>query len=80
MNLFQEYERLRTTFGWSEADLVACNLAAIRASFAPEELKTRPANGSEPATADGRPVVTRRTSTHHPPMRIIFRLTNSSVA
>ena len=41
VNLFQEYERLRSTFGWTEADLVACNLAAIRASFAPEELKAR---------------------------------------
>ena len=41
VNLFQEYERLRSTFGWTEADLVACNLAALRASFAPEELKAR---------------------------------------
>ena len=39
VTLFQEYERLRATFGWTTSDLVACNLAALRASFAPEELK-----------------------------------------
>jgi adenosine deaminase len=41
VTLAQEYERLRAAFGWTREDLVACNLAAVRASFAPEELKTR---------------------------------------
>ena len=40
VNLFQEYERLRTTFGWTTADLVACNLAAH-----PRLVRTRRAQG-----------------------------------
>jgi adenosine deaminase len=33
INLTQEYERLRKTFGWSESELQACNRAALEAAF-----------------------------------------------
>ncbi|HEX4805573.1 MAG TPA: adenosine deaminase [Conexibacter sp.] len=41
VTLAREYERLRGVFGWTDADLSRCNAAAVRASFAPEELKAR---------------------------------------
>jgi adenosine deaminase len=37
--LAREYERLRGTFGWSDEQLARCNEAAVRAAFAPAELK-----------------------------------------
>jgi adenosine deaminase len=37
--LTQDYAALRDTFGWTEADLLAVNLNAAAASFAPPELK-----------------------------------------
>ena len=34
-----DYERLAETFGWTEADFLACNLNAVAASFAPDDVK-----------------------------------------
>ncbi|MFG1997544.1 adenosine deaminase [Spirillospora sp. NPDC048911] len=34
VTLDREYERLRSVFGWTDADLARCNLAAVQASFA----------------------------------------------
>lgn len=34
-----DYERLVEAFGWTEADFLACNLNAVAASFAPDEVK-----------------------------------------
>jgi adenosine deaminase len=41
ITLEREYERLRTSFGWTDDDLMACNLAAVEASFAPPDLQAR---------------------------------------
>lgn len=41
VTLSGEYERLAGTFGWQEADFLACNLNAIEAAFAPAEVKRR---------------------------------------
>jgi adenosine deaminase len=41
ISLEREYDRLRTTFGWSDDDLMACNLAALEASFAPPALRAQ---------------------------------------
>ncbi|HEY6250092.1 MAG TPA: adenosine deaminase, partial [Candidatus Angelobacter sp.] len=40
-NLNREYRRLGEAFGWDRAEFLACNLAAIRAAFLPEEAKER---------------------------------------
>ncbi len=37
--LTQDYERLAATFGWTDADFLACNLNAVAASFAPDDVK-----------------------------------------
>jgi len=39
VTLMQEHERLRATFDWSDADLRAVQVEAMRASFAPQEVK-----------------------------------------
>ncbi len=41
VTLTQEYERLHETFGWDEKDFLQCNLHAVRAAFAPEDVKRR---------------------------------------
>jgi adenosine deaminase len=41
ITLEREYGRLRETFGWTDDDLTACNLAALDASFAPAELQAQ---------------------------------------
>lgn len=41
VTLDREYERLTTQFGWSTRELMACNLAAARASFAEPDLRAR---------------------------------------
>jgi adenosine deaminase len=41
VTLDREYERLRATFGWGDEELRGCNLAAIDAAFAPDDLKAR---------------------------------------
>lgn len=62
VTLDREYERLRHAFGWTEDDLVACNLAAVEASFAPEELKQRlrPAVSKRPEPVSAEPGDIRR--------------------
>jgi len=39
ITLEREYGCLRETFGWTDDDLTACNLAALEAAFAPDDLK-----------------------------------------
>ncbi|HZD38805.1 MAG TPA: adenosine deaminase [Actinomycetes bacterium] len=39
-----EYERLRASFGWDDEHFRRCNAAALRAAFAPEEVKRRVAS------------------------------------
>jgi adenosine deaminase len=39
ITLEREYGRLHETFGWTDDDLTACNLAALEASFAPPALQ-----------------------------------------
>lgn len=39
VTLDREYERLQVAFGWTATELVACNHAALAASFAPPTLK-----------------------------------------
>jgi adenosine deaminase len=41
VTLTHEYDRLRTTFGWDDAVLRSCNLAALDAAFAPAGVKER---------------------------------------
>ena len=41
IDLEREYARLTDTFGWTDADLRRCNLAALDASFAPADLRAR---------------------------------------
>ena len=41
ITLEREYERLRATFGWTDADLARCNRAALAASFAPDDVRAR---------------------------------------
>jgi adenosine deaminase len=41
VTLDREYERLRASFGWGDDELRRCNLAAIDAAFAPDDVKTR---------------------------------------
>ena len=41
ITLTREYAKLRETFGWSDRELRACNLAAVEASFADEATKQR---------------------------------------
>jgi adenosine deaminase len=41
LTLSLEYERLRSCFGWQDADFEQCNRAALAAAFAPEEVKRR---------------------------------------
>jgi adenosine deaminase len=41
ITLEREYERLRATFGWTDDDLMRCNMAALEASFAPPDLRTQ---------------------------------------
>ena len=36
-----EYERLRASFGWDQEHFRRCNVAALEAAFAPEEVKRR---------------------------------------
>ncbi len=43
IDLEREYARLRATFAWSDADLARCNRAALDASFAPDDARTRAA-------------------------------------
>lgn len=40
VSLTHEYRRLHETFGWGLAELGACNLNALQASFAPDRLKS----------------------------------------
>jgi adenosine deaminase len=40
-SLSGEYERLRAAFGWDDEHFRRCNAAALRAAFAPEEVKRR---------------------------------------
>lgn len=39
ITLSQEYARIVEVFGWTAADLLQCNLNAIRAAFAPEQVR-----------------------------------------
>lgn len=39
--LKREYQELQQAFGWTSADLLHCNLEALRAAFLPEEVKER---------------------------------------
>jgi adenosine deaminase len=41
ITLEREYDRLRSTFEWTDEDLMACNVAALEASFAPPDLQTQ---------------------------------------
>jgi adenosine deaminase len=41
VTLDREYERLRSAFGWGDDELRSCNLAAIEAAFAPDDVKAR---------------------------------------
>lgn len=41
LTLRQEYQRLKSTFGWTNRDFVAANLNAINASFLQESLRTK---------------------------------------
>jgi adenosine deaminase len=41
VTLTEEYERLRRHFGWGKKELLACNLEAARAAFAPEPVRER---------------------------------------
>jgi len=41
VNLDAEYQRMAATFGWTRAEFDACNLAAIDAAFAPDEVRAR---------------------------------------
>jgi adenosine deaminase len=41
ITLALEYERIAEAFGWSAADFLACNQAALQAAFAPPEVKAR---------------------------------------
>jgi adenosine deaminase len=38
-SLSREYSLLRETFRWGRAELLGCNLEAVRASFAPDDVK-----------------------------------------
>jgi adenosine deaminase len=51
IDLEREYERLRATFGWTDAELGRCNRAALDASFAPADVRARVATrlGATPA-------------------------------
>ena len=40
ITLTEEYRNLEQHFGWTAADLAACNQAAIDAAFAPESTKS----------------------------------------
>ncbi len=39
ITLEQEYENMRAAFGWTDRELLACNLNAVEAAFIPDELK-----------------------------------------
>jgi len=39
ITLEQEYENMRDTFGWTNEELLQCNLNAVEAAFIPQELK-----------------------------------------
>ena len=39
ITLEQEYENMRETFGWTNEELMRCNLNAVGAAFIPDELK-----------------------------------------
>jgi adenosine deaminase len=41
VTLEQEYDRLRTHFGWCDDDLLACNREALRAAFLEEPVRAR---------------------------------------
>jgi adenosine deaminase len=53
ITLEREYERLRATFGWSDADLARCNRAALAASFAPGDVRSRVATRLAAAIPSG---------------------------
>ena len=53
ITLEREYERLRATFGWSDADLARCNSAALAASFAPGDVRARVATRLAAAIPSG---------------------------
>jgi adenosine deaminase len=59
ITLTEEYRNLEEHFGWTHADLTACNLAAIDAAFVPESTKTDLRDrlvGRSPRTAADAPV------------------------
>ncbi|MGE5111024.1 MAG: adenosine deaminase [Acidobacteriaceae bacterium] len=39
VTLEQEYEKMRQVFGWTDQELLQCNLNALRAAFVPDDLK-----------------------------------------
>lgn len=41
ITLEQEYENMRNTFGWTNEELMQCNLNAVEAAFIPEDLKKK---------------------------------------
>jgi adenosine deaminase len=53
ITLEREYERLRATFGWTDADLARCNRAALAAAFAPEDVRARVATRLAAGTPAG---------------------------
>ncbi len=44
ITLEQEYENMRNTFGWTNEELLRCNLNAVEAAFIPDGLKKQLAN------------------------------------
>jgi adenosine deaminase len=41
ITLEQEYQNMRDTFGWTNKELLQCNLNAIKAAFVPDEVKKK---------------------------------------
>ncbi len=41
ITLEQEYENMRQAFGWTDQELLQCNLNALRAAFLPDDLKRK---------------------------------------
>ncbi len=55
VTLADEYSRLRTTFGWTAADVLQRNLDAIAAAFAPHDVRARIESRLHAAYAESRP-------------------------